>query len=454
MHEIPPIVHQFSFALFRQQGRRPQSGQVYEDVAAELTAQTVAAAAEAPACAAAPSIAASGSSQPPAAALSSRPKRPRRQTNFFDNSYAAKSDTESSDSSNDSNYSATHGRCKQQRTSRQTRGSCKRGQWTIQELWPSCKNECTDSTSKCGVRTGDSQGASASGHPTPATQQVAGGQAVQDWPDDASSDGERKQTVHNSSLGRQVTTVQKPCAVTGQNKAEQAQTVISDSDEEEEAPAPGGSLSTAYDTDGDFVEDDAPVSVAPLPLLSGPTLTARDQHHPVTMQGISPMRLCQALVERAEPTALLLPVEAAAAVLTPVPPVKVPLASATPRSAEPSSLGATPGQPHTSAVWSQAGAAQTPCPVSSPFQETPSASAPQPTTVAELVAAVNAEILDSEDAIQDVQMKVFSRLEHLLELEDDEKHDPLDELRDLAELTPYQAKKIRKHYLKLKLSPK
>lgn len=93
--------------------------------------------------------------------------------------------------------------------------------------------------------------------------------------------------------------------------------------------------------------------------------------------------------------------------------------------------------------------APTPIPLSSPTQEIPSASAPQlPGTVAELVAAANADMGD-EDAIALGQMQVFSRVEHLLNLENDKKHDPLDALVKFTGLMLYQAMEIRKQYLKL-----
>ena len=437
LYHDPSVLHQHVFAVFRQKGLRPQSGQVYEDAATDLTAQTVAAAATASACAVAPSIAASGLSQAPAAASSGRPKRRRRQTQFFDNSHAAKPDAESSDSndnsSNDRNYSATHSRCKQHCTSRQARGSRKHGQRITQELWPICKDECTQ---RCGVHTGDSQWASASGQPTSATQQVAGGQAVQDWLDDASSDDEPKHAVH------------MPSAVIGRVNAEQVvHKSDEDGDEEGEAAAPGGSLSTAYDTDADFDDDDddAPAPAAPLRVMSGPTPTALNQHQSVASQGISLQLSSQACSKRAEPAALPPSVEAAAAV-APMPPVMVPRAvksaespgnAESPGDAEPSSMIKTAGQPSCGLL-------------SSSTQDMPSASAPQPTTVAELVAAVNAAMPNSEDAIKLKQMEVFSRLKDLVKLEDDQTHHAVDDLQDLAELTHYQALKIRQHYLRLK----
>lgn len=417
------------FALLRQKDLRPASGLVYEDVAADLTAQPAIEAAQAATPPSAPSAANTASRQLPATASSSRSKRTRRQTDFYHNIYAASPGAESSDDSNDSNYSAAHSKRKQQRNVRQTRSSSsKYGQRTraAGELRPTFSNECTDSIPEHPVLSADSQGASASRHPASASQQAASRQAVQDWPDDASSDGGRKQAVCDSSNNCVV-----PSPVIRHVTAEQA--VFGDSSQDDQPAAPCGSLSTAYDTDGDSDGDDVPAFAAPLPLLPRPTSTGCNQQKPKT----EIRRSHKQLRGTAEPAVLPPSTEAAAAAA--VAPVKVPLAlgSATLLDvAEPANLVRRPGQPSGNSLTSAS-------------QRVFSASTPPPRTVEELVAAANANMGDSKDAITLVQMRVFSRLEHLLDLEKDEEHDPLDELQDSAELTSYQARKIRKHYLRI-----
>ena len=232
----------------------------------------------------------------------------------------------------------------------------------------------------------------------------------------------------------------------------------SNEDEEAEAAAPGGSLSTAYDTDGDFDEDDAPASAPPLGPLSRSTSTARTEHQPVVSQARALLPISQALfAASAEPAAVHASVQTAVA-LPPVPAAEsvLPASAATlPDTAVPSSIAGTSqaklaaetvAQPFAAAMLPQAGPAQGP-PLSPPSQG--GASAPQSRTVLELVAAVNAD-MSSADAIQPVQMKVFSRLKDLVKLEDDDRiHPAMDVLQDVAELTQYQALKMRQHYLKL-----